>query len=87
MKTKSMKTKTMKTKPKQYDYYFLFKKGNYFEVSHTLEDKFPKHFTGSGTSLWDGAFDVSFSCSAEQAQKITQYIKRTFNCKATRKRY
>ena len=87
MKTKTMKTKPMKTKTKQYDYSFSFKKGNYFEVSHALEDKFPKHFMGSGTSLMDSSFDISFNCSAEQAQKITRYIKRNFTCKAIRKRY
>jgi hypothetical protein len=82
-----MKTKTTKTKPRQYDYFFLFKKGNYSEVSSTLGNKFSKYFSGSGMSLLDGAFDISFTCSAEQAQKITQYIKRNFTCKAIRKRY
>jgi hypothetical protein len=84
MKTKSMKTKSMKTK--KYYYSYLFKKGDYIDVSSTLENKFPKHFTGSGTSLLDGSYDVGFLCSAEQAQKITQYIKRNFPWTATRHR-
>ena len=94
MKTKSKKTKSMKTKTKKskkYYYSFLFKKGDYMDVSSTLENKFPKDFMGSGTCplngvLWDGAYDVGFLCSAEQAQKITQYIKRNFPWTATRLR-
>lgn len=57
------------------------------DVSSTLENKFPKHFTGSGMCLLDGAYDVSFMCSAEQAQKISRYIKQNFRWTATRQRY
>ena len=56
------------------------------DVSSTLENKFPKDFTGSGICLSDGAYDVGFFCSAEQAQKITRYIKRNFPWTATRHR-
>jgi len=67
-----MKTK----KSKIYQYSFFFKKGDYLGVSSTLQSKFSKYFTGSGMSLLDGAYDISFSCSPEQAQKITRYIKQ-----------
>ena len=71
-----MKTKTMKTKTKKYYYSFLFKKEDYKDISSILENEFSKYFTG-----------MALLCSEEQAQEITQYIKRTFTCKATRKRY
>jgi len=56
------------------------------DVSSTLENKFPKYFTGSGMCLQDGAYDVGFRCSAEQAQKISRFIKQNFPWTATRER-
>jgi hypothetical protein len=70
------KVKKVGPKARKYHYNFNFKRGNYFSVSHELEEKFPRLFSGSGLCLSNGAFDVGFICTAADARKIRRHITR-----------
>jgi len=75
-----MKTKTkskLKTKNK-HDYYFLFKRGDYIEVSNRLDDQYSKMFRGSGINLMDGIYDIHFKCTADQKRNIMAFINRNY---------
>jgi hypothetical protein len=71
-KTKACK----KDMGKKFHYYFVFKTGNYFDVSRKLEDKFPELFCGSGTCLVGKGYDVSFLCDENEEKKIVAFIKK-----------
>lgn len=68
------KAKTVGPKARKYHYSFYFKRGDYFEVSRGLEKKFPRLFSGSGISLFNGSFDVGFICTAADARKIRRHV-------------
>ena len=79
------KVKKVGPKARNYHYNFSFRRGDYFSVSHELEEKFPKFFSGSGLYLSNGAFDVGFICTATDARKIRRHIAGNHPCaKVTR---
>jgi hypothetical protein len=69
-----MTTKT--GRKKKYHYVFHFKRGAYFSVSRDLDMRYPKLFCGSGCSLHDSSFDVSFICTPDQYRNVVRYARR-----------
>lgn len=67
------KKKVSKSSSEILHYFFYFKNGDYFKVSHALEDEYPDIFEGSGFCL-DGHFDCSFSCTKSQKDDIRKFI-------------
>lgn len=67
---------TRTRRKKMYQYGFHFRRGNYFYVSRDLEMRYPKFFCGSGFSLQNSSFDISFICTPEQYRNIVRYARR-----------
>lgn len=68
---------TMKRiKKKKYHYSFHFRRGKYFSVSNDMESRYPRYYYGSGFSLQDSSFDISFVCTPEQYRNIVRYARR-----------
>lgn len=67
---------TRTRRKKTYQYGFHFRRGNYFSVSRDLEMRYPKFFCGSGFSLQNSSFDISFICTPEQYRNIVRYARR-----------
>ena len=66
-----MTTKTLKkVKAKKYYYSFVYNRGNYFQISRGLENRYPKQFMGSGMMMGKNSFDLGFECTALEYKKI-----------------
>jgi hypothetical protein len=74
-----MNTKTLKkVKAKKYYYIFVYNRGNYFQISRGLENRYPKQFMGSGITMVTNRFDVSFECTALEYKKIVACARRRY---------
>jgi hypothetical protein len=71
-----IKTKTKK--PTKYHYYFQYNRGNYFEISHGLEKRYPKQFCGSGMLIGKVVFDLHFYCTAKEYKRIVACARRRY---------
>jgi hypothetical protein len=74
-----MNTKTLKkVKAKKYYYIFVYNRGNYFQISRGLENRYPKQFMGSGITMAKNSFDLSFECTALEYKKIVSCARRRY---------
>lgn len=67
---------TRTRRKKKHHYVFHFKRGRYFSIITDLEMRYPKFFWGSGCSLLNSSFDISFICTPEQCRNIVRYARR-----------
>ena len=75
----NMTTKTLKkVKANKYYYSFIYNRGNYFQISRGLENRYPKQFMGSGITMVTNRFDVSFECTALEYKKIVACARRRY---------
>jgi len=74
-----MSTTTLKKiKANKYYYSFVYNRGNYFQISRGLENRYPKQFMGSGITMVTNRFDVSFECTALEYKKIVACARRRY---------
>jgi hypothetical protein len=70
------KTKKPTKKPTKYHYIFFYNRGNYFDISHALEDFYEPYFCGSGCG--GSGFDVHFYCTAKEYKRIVAFARRNY---------
>ena len=69
-----MATKTKKTT--KYHYYLNYRRGDYFEISDDLSDKYGNIVWGSGCGV--NGFDIHLFCTPKQYKSIVAYARRNY---------